>query len=227
MVDKVVNINTGRTRGERRRVSGDESAAAITQFEQPFSIVAELSINREAYIGGEPFTVSGLPNYVAYSIERVKEDVAGKVHTSPVISCCIFSALGMVIERDVISDLIGFKRKLNKVRGVRADLAVMIHSILKTIPLAIPTDMLGATKPRIRIPEETRTKLNDTALDLGMPSSTLAVMCVLEALENQQSVLPDHRKLMTKGIAGFYERIDLQNAVAEALLGVLSRQRGK
>lgn len=192
----------------RRREGFQRASMDPAMFSPEFDLSAAIEASQATYDKKDPDTIRWLklhrvPRYVAANLERV---IAGEGFSQEEARwCCIQFGVRQLLSSEhyqswkQLRDLAISKTTRYQCDGDWDDVQERLnHFSFKPGDCHSGTYAISA-----RIPEEIKKKLQRAANVLGMPASTLAAICVIDALRNLDGVM--HKSDMDATMDDFFE----------------------
>jgi len=185
----------------------------------PNDLIHNLMHNKEDYLGSEWLSLYQLPQYLLTILQRFTHPLSPKPGLNPTISCCIAHGLSIIDNHREIQSLLLVRDQLNSLSTVSASLADMASAWFRSFPLSVPDlPMTGFKRHNLCLPSYLKLSLNQTAGDLGLSLSTLAVLAAQLPLINQPTVLPEHSKSLLDSANGFLKQVRIRRLFGQFLV---------
>lgn len=199
----------------------------LSNPEEEFSLVAELSTNREEYKGGQHvLRIPQVPSFVLYSIDLIQSDVTGAIGITPVIQCCIMRCLVELGSDPYVERFTRLRDKISALPDdIDEDWIEAAHGFITDLRLSIPNPTASALKAiTIRVTDEVHTALYEVSTRLAIGSvSKLIILCVCWVLEEQATLSRrvKWRKGLERVVVAFRRRLMIHVELSERLLEIM------
>lgn len=196
-------------------------------FSPPFDVIAELTDNRAEYQGDEWLSLPYFPSYIRTCIDRlrVRVDESSRPGFGVTAACCMKYGLEVIADDDDVKRLLEIKNNLDLRTDMDSEDAEELSEWFATFRLGAGVGSSSAHRQNIRITELLQTQLCEIAANLGVYSSTLAILCIAITLSHQtDAILPDRLRDLTHMVNRFFNRVEIRCRVADAWLHTITDQ---
>lgn len=197
---------------------------AMVAADLPYSLLDDIRQAQAQHAGArEKVALYGFPSYLATNIRRVlARNPSHRADWSVALSCLVWQGLlryaGLATTKSLSAALLD----LDTDDGLEAVAGEQIELWRRGFKFVVqdPTHTMGVERCRRFVaPEHVHAELHDMAGRLGLSGSTLGIMAIMAALEDQEGVLAAHGEHMRGEVA----RLDGLLGERERRLGSLVR----
>lgn len=217
-----------KTKSKLSNTNGSPLSVSLGTFSPPFDVVNELSVNRDDYVGNDPFTISYVPSFLRTCIDRVRARVVSvsKPGLAITCACCITYGIRLISHHPDIKELLRLKEQLDLIdsSNINMDDLEELAAWFRSFPITVPShSAYTARKHNIYLPEHLKLELFDLGSELGTGGTSLATLAIMVTMADQTRViLAEHAELLNYSIDAFLRRVQIRVKVGTALLESLS-----
>lgn len=200
--------------------------ASLSSFEEPsilddLDLIDELTSSVDRYQcdvnNGSILPITEFSDILRINIERIRERVTGTPGRNVVIAACFRFAVSHLFRDDRIKDIIlTRKRFLMSSSDIPTEINVVLDQMINSFKLPIP----AGSRHNASVPREYKNMLAGLAGEIGLPTSTLAVISIMMVLSTQVDCNRGDVKRMSTFVDNFWLSITARCKASQALLDV-------
>lgn len=200
--------------------------APLSSFEEPsilddLDLIDELSSSLDRYQcdvnTGTILPITEFSDILRINIERIRERVTGTPGRNVVIAACFRFAVSHLFKDDRIKDMIMTrKRFIMASADIPPEINVVLDQMINSFKIAVP----AGSRHNASVPREYKNMLSGLAGEIGLPTSTLAIISIMMVLATQPDCNRGDVKRMNTFVDNFWLSITARCRASQALLDV-------